>query len=122
MMPGITDPPGNPREPRFERDAQRIGKKDRHVELRAQPLRHGENAFVGLARHDLVDLRDAFPYVGQLRRREDGEVRIDAPALDRPHRRDAHHRIAQPVAAADQDAERLQSCAVMSAGSATPRL
>ena len=82
-----------------------VREKDRGVEIAADLLRDGEDVFAGLDGDDLVHLRDTFPKVRELRRCQHAHVGVGPAAFDRAHGGHAHHRVAQPVARAEEDAE-----------------
>ncbi len=106
----IADPARDSREPDLECGTDGIWKQNRRVEIfRGDFSRDAPRPLAFFNRDDFVHLRHSFPEIDELRARENRNVRVGPAALDGADCRHAHHRVAEPVRRADQDAERLQA-------------
>ena len=98
----------NARQIRLQRRPDGIRKHDRGVELLPDFSRDRKNRVGGFNSDHFIDLRDQFPKIRKLALREHRDVRIWAARLDRADCGHRHHRVAEPVARADENAKWLQ--------------
>ncbi len=109
-MAAIADSPRDGREPGFKRDAEGIGKEDGDIERCLPPEKvHGGEKRAAGEREDGVDFGDELPDGGDLCRDGNGEMRVGAALFDGTNGRGADDAIAEPIRAADKNAEGFQS-------------
>ena len=108
LVAGISDHMPHAQGAGFERGAQGIGKKNGGVEFFLHPSSERERGFAGFDGNDFIDRGHAAPQSSEFGRREHGDVQVGTSQLACFHRGNTHHGIAQPIARAHEEAERLQ--------------
>ena len=94
-------------EPDFEGGSQGIRKKNRYMEAPPQAPRNREDGLLLLDFDHFIHAIHPAPKPCQFGRRQHRKMRVGASEFESPHGIDAHHRIAQPVRGACDNAKRI---------------